>query len=469
MKRLARVCTVAALAASVTIPVVSGTATAAPPDPQSFGRLFPALPGFAPDSAAINALGADDGQMEDPNRTIPAVPNEDSPVGETSVMTYFGQFVDHDVTLDQAPLVDGPVDIATLRNGRTPALDLDSVYGGGPTVSPQLYDETGRFILSQAGRDHQRREDGSAVLVEGRNDENLIIAQIHVAFERFHNAQIDKGLSFAQAKRVTTQHYQWIVLRDFLPTITSDRDVLAAIARNIAGRSLYKGGMPVEFSVAGYRFGHSMVRRAYRVTRGTIAATQVFVATAPGVTPTDLRGGRPIPDGPTCCMIAWENFATVPGIAAPALPTLNLARKIDTLLSSGLFVLPPGAINGAGPVVLAQRNMIRGKSYGLPSGQAVAASLGLAPLSNEQIGLTDPAFNGEAPLWFYLLAEAALTTDGASLGPVGSRIVLDTFVGMLRADSTSILRQPFAPRGGLNYRIGQFLLDAGVVTVPAPA
>lgn len=428
-------------------------AKAGPSHTLYFGRLFN-LPSFAPDSTILNDLGSPAGQMFDPN-----APENDN-VDEPSGFTYFAQFVDHDMTLDRQPLVDAPVEVSTLENSREPSLNLDSLYGGGPNVNPELFDAQGHIILSLNGRDHQRRADGTAVLVEGRNDENMVVAQIHVSVARFHNAMIDRGMSFDKAREATTLHYQWVVLNDFLPRIVGQALVDKALSGQIG---LYdvtnpnKKVMPVEFAVAAYRFGHSIVRKAYVLGADQLVKTQVFNP------PNDLHGGRPIPAGN---IIQWSNFFPIPGTANPQ-PPVNVSRKIDTMLSSGLFTLPPNSIPSGGPVVLAQRNLIRGKSLGLPSGQAVAKAMGIKPLTNEQIGLLDLRFNGEAPLWFYILGEAQFQNNGTKLGAVGGAIVADVMVGMLKKDKTGLLHgnnKKFVPITGPSFRMGDFLKIAGVAS-----
>ncbi|AKJ27398.1 peroxidase family protein [Caldimonas brevitalea] len=425
------------------------------PRPGTFGHLFN-LPAFTPPSAALNDLGSPAGPMFDPNAL-----DDNNPNREPAGFTYLGQFIDHDMTLDRRPLQDSPVPLNELENSREPNLNLDSVYGGGPTQNPELFDSTGRVRLSAGGRDLLRRADGSAVLFEGRNDENMVVAQVHVAIARFHNAMIDRGMTYAQARSATILHYQWVVLHDFLPRVAGQSNVTAARNGELGIYDVNnpnKKVMPVEFSVAAYRFGHSMVRRAYVLGANQGVAVQVFNPDG-----NDLRGGRPIP---AANIIQWSNFFTIPGTTKPQ-PPVNVSRKIDPLLSSGLFTLPPIAIPAGGPVVLAQRNLIRGKSYGLPSGQAVARELGLTPLTNAQIGLTDARFNGEAPLWFYLLAEAQVTQNGARLGPVGGAIVADVLVGLLKKDKTGVLHpsnKNFKPITGTGFRMGDFLKIAGVAS-----
>ncbi|MCW7538073.1 hypothetical protein OOT46_09455 [Aquabacterium sp. A7-Y] len=428
---------------------------AARPRPGTFGHLFN-LPPYAPPSAALNDLGSPAGPMLDDN-----APANDNPRREPAGFTFFGQFLDHDMTLDRKPLQDAPVPLSELENSREPNLNLDSVYGGGPRFNPELYDSRGRILLSSGGRDLQRRADGTAVLFEPRNDENMIVAQIHVAIARFHNALIDSGKNFEQARAETILHYQWVVVHDFLPRVAGRSRVDAALRGELGiydVRNPHRKVMPVEFGVAAYRFGHSMVRRAYVLGADQGVRVQVFNPDGD-----DLRGGRPIP---AAKRIQWSNFFQIPGTSLPQ-PPVNVSRKIDTLLSSGMFVLPPIAIPAGGPVVLAQRNLIRGKSYGLPSGQAVATELGITPLDNARIGLTDPRLGGQAPLWYYVLAEAQVLENGAQLGPVGGAIVADVVAGLLRKDKTGLLHgnnKHWRPMTGPGFRMGDFLKFAGVAS-----
>jgi hypothetical protein len=179
-----------------------------------FGRMFPRLRPFQPNENLLVALAE---AMRDPGGGDTNNPNLFG-----AGFTFLGQFLDHDVTLMVEPLGAADRNLHRLLNNRTGHLDLDSVYGGGLQGSPQLYDRHGRFLFSTPNgfEDFQRDPvTGVAVLVENRNDENLIIAQLHIAFQKFHNHYIDKGLRFKAAQQQVRWHWQWIVVNEFLPTI----------------------------------------------------------------------------------------------------------------------------------------------------------------------------------------------------------------------------------------------------------
>jgi hypothetical protein len=207
---------------------------------------------------------------------------------------------------------------------------------------------------------------------------------------------------------------------------------------------------PVEFSVAAYRFGHSMVRRAYELTNAT-GKIQVFSATLP-----DLRGGRPLPAGR---QIDWGNF--VPELTRTDNTTpvshVNISRKIDPLISSSLFVLPIPGAEATGSNVLAFRNMLRAKFYGMADGQDVATAMRIPAIPPAELSTAAP-FAAGTPLWYYILAESSRATDGRTLGPVGGRIVADVMVRLLEIDKDSILRgeRSFTPGGPESPTAGRF-------------
>lgn len=387
------------------------TATADPGPKPNFYRMFPDLPGFTePTQQQIADLAQ---TMLDPNADA-----GDNP-GATSGFTYFGQFLDHDLTLDTSPSPITPVDPTQNENSRTFAFDLDSMYGPDDfTAHPEVYTASGKFLLQEPNangvRDYTRRADGSAVIFEGRNDENEIISQVQVAMMKAHNRLIDAGLSFQNARQTLITAYQEAIFSDFMPHLLMPVD-----SKTLQKLDPKKTGTPLEFSVAAYRFGHSMVRKAYELNAGT-GKIQVFSLTAP-----DLRGGRNIPAGR---QIDWsEFFSDIPSSDTDGV--INISRRIDRLISSGLFVLPIPGAEATGSNVLAFRNMSRGVFYNMPSGESVAASLGIPIIPFPAIG---PGFTTGTPLWYYILWESEFVNGGSKLGPVGSAIVTASFQSALK-------------------------------------
>lgn len=491
-----------------------------------FTRMFPDLSPFAAqtDGARDRArdLGAKDGLLDagdnltDPVRSLtnPAVfsPNNPDNPNMTAGMTFLGQFLDHDVTLDLKSQLMANAEPAQTTNFRTAAFDLDSVYGDGPDKSPELYDTgtgdikllvqpiRGSEAVSRKGAlryDLPRYTNGDAIVGDSRNDENVILSQFHVAMLRFHNAVTDRLRAdprnrwksprriFEEARRLVQWHYQWCIMHEFLPrTIGQER--VNRIMRE--GLRYYRVNdtrvsrrfrnrrdaplIPVEFSVAAYRFGHSQVRPSYRLNFGPDGG-QPFVAfvfddsqdPASG-DPDDLRGGRRAPRR----FVDWQTFFDLGDGNAKS------NKRIDTHISSPLMHLPgsrgpaPGMPND-GVQSLASRNLMRHVNFGLPSGQAIAAKMGVPALTPAQLSELAPYDMDEnTPLWYYVLKEAEVMEDGLRLGPVGARIVGEVFIGLLLADRSSYLSawprwRPTldSASGRGQYRIADILRTAGVV------
>ena len=442
---------------------------AAEPQPSNFGRMFPIATTTSETTGISEATGLaplnqqTDQQLVALAQTMLEEQTIANPKGTSAGLTYFGQFIDHDLTLDSEPQPTDTVDVEGIVNGRTFAFDLDSVYGGGPTASPQLYDGD-KFLIGTASDgvspDLPRNADGSAILVEARNDENLLISQIHLSFLRLHNALVDDGMSFDNAQETVVDAYRHVVLNDYLPQIVGQEAVDQALSeRPSAGfyqpESKDAPVTPVEFSAAAFRFGHSQVGNAYAIN-DTSGFVRVF-----SLDPTvpDLRGGRQLPSE---LIIDFNNFFSELPREDDEAPAL-LTRAIDTKISPSLFDLPIPGVAGGGSNVLAFRNLVRGKFYDLPSGEAIAEAMGL-PVVGE------PVFAEGTPLWYYILREAELTSGGAELGPVGGTIVAEIFVDLLRLDgATKEVREPNLPdASGGHFGIGDLLVAADQIGEEEP-
>jgi hypothetical protein len=508
-----------------------------------FGRMFRTLPPAEFDLNDIAALAAamvaspeiirdavgepvrDPRGFFIPKATPETQIDDEENFGIPAGYTYLGQFIDHDLTFDPASSLQKLNDPDGLVDFRTPRFDLDCVYGRGPDDQPYLFDGS-KFLLgrkltegpvNQGASDLLRIEaNGRAVIGDKRNDENVIVSQLQGIFLRFHNAVADAlpaGTPFAEIQLQVRWHYQWVVLHDFLKRIVGDETFFEVLPHLKHQTRLYdeppklqffawreEAYIPIEFTAAAYRFGHSMVRPIYRLNtelgadasddekaRGVAGRQFIFAA----VQDEGLNGFRPFPAD---WGIDWSLYFELDRPLSPE--SLGASRvqpsyKIDASLVNPLAFLPEFSKPGLGglerdadgrpvaadpnnnPSNLALRNLLRGISMALPSGQAVARHMGYQPLPDEAIrigkatfdddvSLNNPpitafgeSFKGQAPLWAYILAEAQYdwrqriqgkskddaNTTPAHLGQVGGRIVAEVFVGLLLGDSHSFLSQ----------------------------
>jgi len=455
---------------------------------RQFGYMFTdvtddeRLPASAATVAALKELGAvmKDAENGGADSNIPAA------------YTYFGQFVDHDITLEVGGLSEAqlaakdlaPVGLGAITNGRNCFTELDSVYFDdlpragekvvvGPveplkSIAPGFARPTGKSDqndLPRQGPTSNKETDRAAMIGDPRNDENVIIAQLHTAFLKAHNALVDRHGSFEKAAREMTLRYQSIILDDYLKRIC-DPTVYGDVSQN--GPKHWKperneAFMPAEFAFAAYRFGHSMVRTTYDYNLNfeatDIRALFVFTALSGQIGAEFNAGvdGKGFPTLPDNWIIEWERFISLPGKPA----STQMASAIDTQLTSFLFQLRDtlGELAGENTdaqtkdvaPMLAKRNLLRGYAVSLPTGQAAARRLGFEPLQGETLLATLPEsvrekaepFADRTPLWFYILAEsgnpARGNLAGNCLGPVGSTIILETFHNLIRHADISIL------------------------------
>ncbi len=446
----------------------------------NFGRLLNIPMTWADDAEIPNrgrareiaaALGAQNGVMHDAdnssrNSSIPAA------------YTFFAQFVDHDITLEGISELDSrplPIhEIERLPNFRSASLDLDSVYGFGPGVSSLLYepDGSGRFVVGNTVNtdDVPRHANNTALIGDPRNDENIFLSQMHLLFLRFHNRRIidlliqhdNSGvedanqqhlpLRFEDVQRDVRYHYQYIVLHDFLERICNAEVYNLGLERILAGDTAFfllqpdasgRIVMPIEFSVAAYRFGHSMVRSQYPVNEN-YPSIEIF----------DERFGTVgLSQVPPELTVDWRFLLDV----NPHQPYVN-SKAIDHLLADKLIRLPDPVVGQNAPQndrALAFRNLLRGYVLGLPSGQRVARALAdrgypIDPNQDLRFGeiLAGAALNGlenHTPLFLYLMREAGIRGGGDRLGPVGSAILMEVFGAMLVHHDTFLREDNWQP------------------------
>lgn len=419
--------------------------------------------------------------------------------------TYFAQFVDHDVSFTTVKSFGSKVS-DRITKARDVRLDLDMLYGGGPEESPDLYESSGvdAGVKLRVGKiiqgtppphvDLLRVQEGekwtAAVLVDDRDDDNLIVAQIHSAFIAFHNRMVDELRPttaatdlFDTAVRRTRWHYQWLVLWDLLPRLCGGvGEILAALGIASVGQApkpplKYYGAergayVPVEFSHAAYRFGHSMVRSSYFLNStndGPLPQNRVPIVPYAHENPMEsLLGGHAVPAGWGLGWHFFFPFTFKPSRAERITPTspANMVQldgpqqshRIDHEIVHRLKEIP----TGPGSTIPLIRLDLKADAGGeVATGQQVAEMMGVASLTEEQLkssGMSDgktvevpAALLVDTPLTYYILKEAELEPKGLHLGPVGRRILIETFVGLLWNDRDSLLHndpawRPYAGR-----------------------
>ena len=440
-----------------------------------FDRMFASLPGLEAADADLEQLA---NAMRETNPADPAQNNTNVPAG----FTYLGQFIDHDISLDLTPLSEKIEDPTMLQNFRTPGLDLDCLYGAGPGPHRFLFARNEpKFLIGTASpspdaegnqipaipNDLERTRHGVALIGDHRNDENLLVAQTHLALLKFHNKVVDHlkasgtpdSQLFDEAARTVRWHYQWMVLHDFVERLTEPGIIAKLLTQ---GRKFYRFKtvpfMPLEFAGAIYRLGHSMVREAYSHNR-------VFRFGQPRIAPATLQllfqfsglsgdiGGElgPLPTLPSNWVIDWRRFYNFNTPASTPTFEFNHSRKIDPFITPTLHTLP--GFPAGREANLAFRNLRRGVMLELPSGQdvadAVRAEIPITPMTAAEIAsgpdgavAAQLGFDQATPLWYYILKEAQVKGNGERMGPVGGRLMAEVFLGLVAGDTKSYLSQP---------------------------
>ncbi|MBP0614324.1 peroxidase family protein [Jiella mangrovi] len=442
--------------------------------PQIFGYLFEANPitgNLSKDTIVDGFDALVETMNKDTNLAGPA----------DAGMTFFGQFIDHDVTLDATSVTGTRIDPQKIRNVRTPNLDLDCVYGDGPEATPHFYSQKhGGYMLfgrNDNPYDLPRNSEGRALIGDPRNDENIIVSQVHGAFICLHNILMSKALKdksigrtiancasmgirktaldeiptekmlFEQVRRFIRLHYQWLVLHEFLPSFVDPHVIKHTLAKD----PFHDRGpvMPVEFSVAAFRFGHVTVQPTYKLTAG---GDDVELFTMLG-----FQNRKP------------ETTVEMSQFFSTDTTKAQKARPVGTTMAKSLFKLPDNVASG--PIrwgdytidekrakKLALRNILRDRtSIQVFSGQDAALHLGLTPLDAPK-ALKDHHID-KTPLWFYCMQEAETLGHGRLTG-VGGSIVASVLIRLLKLDSESVINthgfEPWAGFGG-NFSMGTLM------------
>lgn len=472
---------------------------------QNFFRKLDNRPGYQVNADLISYITfPHEGQTFESNPRVSA----DVP----AVFTFVGQFIDHDLTMNAVDLfIDqtGPT-----KNGASPLIDLDSMYGPrstgtGPT--DMIFDADGKFkmdpIPGTAGFDLQRTEMSmppgpiphlppafTAHIFDGRNDENQLILQIHILLERVHNKLVttnalgtstlgDRQQVINKVRKEVVANWQTVVLQDYLPRVIEKATlthVLDQIRQVNFGNLKHKPlldlasgalvvQLPHEWAI-GFRFGHSQLRPSYHLNGGGGADVKLFdnYTDQPGIR--DLRGSVKLP---AAHVIDWDAF--FPNVKPKNTPNRARSLRIDGKVTPPVFNLPESAIPDTIKTVgnLPQRNLIRGRSIGVVSGEELydfySSNVGGPPvmLQGPKLKPTDVAppqfhhlFKHDAdahgnpvfktPLWFYIIKEAELQGGDRTLGALGSRLVAEVVAG------------------GIFYDMESVYFNAAYATAPAP-
>jgi hypothetical protein len=362
--------------------------------------------------------------------------NGNVPVG----FIFWGQFIAHELVLN---VTNGFVaDDKNVVNYRTPVFDLDLVYGQFEN-NKFMYDSDNKLMYDVANNDLLRNSNGVPIIGDPRNDENFAIAQLQLVFIKFHNHMMDDlAISnptataderFTEARRLTTWHFQYAVIHHYLKTIIDPLLVDQIVAN---GAKLYTNTdfLPTEFGAAVYRLGHAQLVGSFQLNSSETATLHELLGFTGGNRPTNP--------------IDWEYFYQFVGSST----TPGFSKKLKPMLVDSLHVLPPGSPEPPGLPAnsLPIRNIRRAQQFQVGSGQCIASTIkkkypDTLVLTDEQVNnghsvfTTYPELKSKTPLFYYFLREAEVQQLGLRLGHVGSTIVGETIIEMIRQNHNSYL------------------------------
>ncbi len=397
-------------------------------------------------------------------------------------LTYIGQMISHDIvpsTNNRFPRQNG-ADV-------TPFLNLDSLYGDDKFLDEDgIISLEGKFILGNSVGEMANRSfyyegedllrgDTDPRIPELRNDENVLISQLHLFWLRFHNKVVDKFFAttakdkrFGCAKKFVVSVFQRIVVDDFLYHVL-DPEIYNLYCLGKNGMLEGEGGfiynsddkpfekIPVEFSHAVFRFGHSMVRRQYQLQPGdkAVGLADLFITDHAA----DIQKEK---------VVDWSLFF---GRSIKENEDMQFASKIDLRIASPMGKMPGNGftrhivglnlkanIDGKVPTGGEAIDWIRDKrpklaweaslyddaaknknenSFIEPTCKGTVLgkiSVDLSATGEENIrGTIEGKQPEELPLWFYILIENnSLNQRGMRLGKLGSIITAEVIMNSIK-------------------------------------
>jgi len=456
----------------------------------SFDYLFPKADGVPFNKETVKNLDAlhqamkDQGDDNGNHSTLPPV------------MTYFGQFIDHDITAEATtdPSLSDifgddlkPVERDEVRTGifnqRTGRMDLEPRCGSGWSHHSTTR-KAGRCVQSNI------LETKPEIFCAFQDFCVQILVMHHVslkpslrpfqmtsknlAFLRLHNRMVatvqrragDEDAVYGWAREQVTLHYQWLVVHHYLARICDEKTLQFIMQEKSpvyrAFRSRCKLAddrhmpMPIEFSAGAFRMGHSMVRPDYdwnehfgrganpMLERAPFDEMFRFTANSTQKLGTPMRGAPTLPSN---WLADWSRLLGPVSTHAD-----RSTRKMDTFIADPLHKM---ITSEKGKQNLPSRNLRRSVKLNVPVAQTLIDgfkdefNIHIPHLSKGQLTsgttgneLRKGGFDDATPLWFYVLKEAEVCNGGERLGPLGTHLVAGTILGLLWEDETSVLHRP---------------------------
>ena len=397
-----------------------------------FDKLFPELP----------PLRLSENEIRELAETMVQSSFWDDSSRITNGMAIFSQFLAHDITFESISKLRGVHQPNFLVNDRTFNLDLDCLYG--QWTQDFYYDKENKNKLllgkryedeelSASWYDLQRNQQAIAIIPDARNDENIIVSRMQVLFIEFHNKVVDLlerhegkySSTFLEARKIVTWCYQWLIIHEYLPKVVQPH-IWEKAYRGKANIYTHPYYLPLEFSGAVFRLGHSQTRESNRINARS--EKNLF----------DLGSFEEMDE-----YVDWRYLFDFGD------EKVQHAKLIDTKLDSAFGNISFIPSNDPWERNLAYRNLKRGQVYGLASGEHIAQRMSITPIE-----VPETKRMKGTPLWYYILKEAEVLEEGQCLGPVGSTILAETFFTLLGFDNNSYLNihplwvPPFAKSDG---------------------